>query len=76
MKMVAGNNTTSATRITLGSHIDDVINIQGTPIKIDNSVTSLGYYTWYYGTYTYFKISTADNKVTAWDNSNGNLIVQ
>jgi len=71
---VPGNNTTTATFITLGSHKDDVIRIQGTPTKIEEF---LGTDRWYYGdNITRIEFSAADDTVTAWDNYNGSLILQ
>ena len=67
--MVPGINTTGATYITLGSHKDDVIAIQGTPSEIDTLFNR-----WYYSSLTYFTFS--GDTVTAWKNYDGSLIVQ
>jgi hypothetical protein len=74
--IIPGSNTTNATTITVGSHVDDVARIQGTPnaIGIYPSIVSPTFYIWSYdgGSFT---ISSATNRVTSWDNTSGSLIV-
>ena len=69
-KLNAGNNTTTLSYFTRGSHKDDVIRLQGTPDQI-SKYSSLGYEVWKYG-YSDIKISTSNGKVLEWDND-GNL---
>jgi hypothetical protein len=69
--MVPGSHVTNATTITLGTHVDDVIRLQGTPSSIANYTD---WYVWQYGALGSFTLSTSTDTVTAWNN-NGGLIV-
>lgn len=78
--MVPGNNTSSATKISIGSHKDDVIKIQGTPTSIPD-YRIYTYYRWSYNknglsSSTYFNFSTTDDTVIGWSNDDGSLKVQ
>jgi hypothetical protein len=61
--------------ITLGSHKDDVIRVQGTPDKINRLYESLGYHEWHYGR-SHVQISVKNSKVLSWSNSGKDLKVQ
>ncbi len=69
--MTPGNNTTSATKITLGTTLDDVIKIQGSPTVIENYSSFIVYR---YGS-DYLYLSTSDKTVTAWSNTGGTLLL-
>lgn len=71
VQMVPNGETTTATEITLGSTVDDVVKIQGTPKVIKNSTT---YATYYYGT-DYLTIALPANRVTGWSNQKGTLLL-
>jgi uncharacterized protein YfaP (DUF2135 family) len=73
VRLSPGNQTTTSSRFTLGSHEDDVLRLQGTPSDIDRYNAS-GYEIWYFGSST-VKIDARTRRVTEWDN-NGNLKVQ
>ena len=73
VRLLPGNNVTSSTFYTRGSHQDDVLRIQGTPDDI-NDYSALGYEEWKYG-YSSIKISSRDRRVQSWTNQ-GNLKVQ
>ena len=68
-----GPNVTSASLITRGSHMDDVIRIQATPTRISR-YASLGHETWSYGTSS-IEISTRTRRVLEWRDYNGTLKV-
>lgn len=77
--MVPGNNITEAMFISLGSHKDDVIKIQGTPGRIERSINRER---WVYGFSTYglptthVDFSTTSERVILWDNRDGVLILE
>ena len=71
--MVPGNGTTGATKITLGSTLDDVIAIQGTPRSIQ---VGFGYTIFNYGSSDSISISSTTNRVISWKNNRGSLKVQ
>ena len=64
--MRPGPNTTEAPYFTLGSHIDDVLRVQGTPSAITRYDAS-GKMTWRYGSST-VEISMSTMKVMDWGN--------
>ena len=68
-----GPNVTDAQAFTRGSHLDDVLRIQGTPSTI-NRYPSLGHEVWRYGSST-VEISPQNGRVTVWSNR-GNLKVR
>ena len=73
MSMPAGNNATTATTFTQGSHKDDVLRLQGTPDSIQR-YEALGHEVWDYGSAT-VDISIRDGWVLKWSNSGGRLKV-
>ncbi len=72
-KLNPGNNTTTLSYFTVGSHKDDVLRLQGTPDDI-SKYNSLGHEVWSYG-YSSIEISLSTGKVLEWNN-NGNLKVR
>jgi len=73
--LIAGNNTTTATKISLGSSMDDVIKIQGTPTTVHDTVSIYGYNEWDYGSDS-IRFSPPTFNVSSWNNSGGRLLVQ
>ena len=73
VQLLPGNQVTSSSTYTRGSHEDDVLRLQGTPSDITR-YDALGYETWYFGRST-VKIDSRTRRVLEWDN-NGNLKVQ
>ena len=71
--MRPGLNTTGAPHFTLGSHIDDVLRVQGTPSAITRYDAS-GTMTWRYGS-SNVEIATPSKTVRQWTNR-GNLRVE
>ena len=77
VKMKFGNNATEMTFVTVGSHQDDVVRIEGTPyrIEIDESEETWSYkgYNSYrsWDSYNIVKISRNDRKVVGWTNEGG-----
>ena len=69
VRLVPGSNTSASTYFTAGSHVDDVIRLQGTPRNIIGSVTSG---TLYFGRSS---VAISGSKVRSWSNS-GNLKVK
>lgn len=74
VSLMPGSRTTSASRWTRGSHIDDLVRIQGTPTAIDVYGSS-GYEVWRYGSST-VQINLRSQTVTEWNNSSGRLRVR
>ena len=72
VRIAAGPNTTDAPYVTMGSHRDDVVRVQGTPTAI-TAQSHAGRMTWRYGTST-VEISTRTDRVLQWSNR-GNLHV-
>ena len=73
VQLLPGNQVTSSSTYTRGSHEDDVLRLQGTPSDITR-YDALGYETWYFGRST-VKIDSRTRRVLEWDNK-GNLKVQ
>jgi hypothetical protein len=73
VKLLPGQNTTSTTYFTRGSHQDDVLRVQGTPDDI-SIYSASGYEEWKYG-YSSVKISKRERRVLSW-NDEGNLKVK
>ena len=69
----AASAGSSSLYFTRGSHLDDVLRIQGTPSTI-NRYPSLGLEVWRYGSST-VEISLQNGRVTVWSNR-GNLKVR
>ena len=65
-------NVTDSAFFTLGSHLDDVLRIQGTPSSINQYSD---HEVWWYGLST-IDISLRDGRVTEWNNIRGNLKVR
>ncbi|KKM18123.1 hypothetical protein LCGC14_1668890 [marine sediment metagenome] len=74
--LVPGKHQTSTSFITLGTHKDDVIRIQGTPISITQINALFSYYDWEYGGWnTYIRFDKDSDKVISWSNYDGSLVV-
>jgi len=73
VQLLPGNQTTSSSSFTRGSHEDDVLRLQGTPTDITRYDASC-YETWYFGRST-VKIDSQTRRVLEWDNK-GNLKVR
>ena len=69
VRLVAGRNTSASSYFTVGSHVDDVIRLQGTPSDIIGSITRG---TLYYGT---SNVKIEGSRVRSWSD-NGNLKVR
>ena len=65
-------NVTDSAFFTLGSHLDDVLRIQGTPSSINQYSD---HEVWWYGVST-IDISLRDGRVREWSNISGNLKVR
>ncbi len=72
VRLDPGPNVTRGTTFTRGSHRDDVLRIQGTPLSIDGYSD---HEVWWYGRST-VEISTRDGRVREWANRSGNLNVR
>ena len=72
VRLDAGPNVTDTQTFTRGSHLDDVLRIQGTPSSI-NRLSD--HEVWWYGVST-IDISLRDGRVTEWNNIRGNLKVR
>ena len=73
VEMRPGLNTTEGPHFTLGSHIDDVLRVQGTPSAITR-YDALGTMTWRYGS-SKVEIATPSKTVRQWTNR-GSLRVE
>jgi hypothetical protein len=73
VRLMPGNQTTSEPYFTRGSHQDDVLRLQGTPLNIDDYKSS-GYEIWHYGQST-IEINSRSRRVLTWDND-GDLKVR
>ena len=73
VEMRPGLNTTGGPHFTLGSHIDDVLRVQGTPNAVTRYDAS-GTMTWRYGS-SNVEIATPSKTVRQWTNR-GNLRVE
>lgn len=73
VQLLPGDQTTTSTAFTRGSHEDDVLRLQGTPSDITR-YEALGYERWYFGHST-VTIDFRTREVLGWDNE-GNLNVQ
>ena len=71
LRVDPGPNVTDAQTFTRGSHLDDVLRIQGTPSSI---IQYSDYEVWRYGSSS-VKISLQNGRVTVWSNQ-GNLKVR
>ena len=72
--LVPGSNTTASSYFTAGSHVDDVLRLQGTPTIITGSVTKGKQYygTLYFGTSS---VTIIGSRVSNWSNK-GNLKIR
>ena len=73
VQLLPGNQVTSSSAYTRGSHEDDVLRLQGTPSDITR-YDALVYETWYFGRST-VNVDSRTRRVLDWDNK-GNLKVQ
>ena len=67
-----GSNITTNNYFSRGSHLDDVLRVQGTPKSINKYSD---HEVWRYGSSS-VDISTRDQRVTEWNNTSGNLKVR
>ena len=69
LRVDPGPNVTDAQTFTRGSHLDDVLRIQGTPSSINRYSD---HEIWWYGS-SRVEISLQNGRVTEWNNVSGNL---
>jgi hypothetical protein len=69
--MLDSGHGTEAESFTVGSHMDDVIRLQGTPDRIVNNLF-LHQQLWYYGA-SVVKVNSSTGLVQSWNNAEGNL---
>jgi hypothetical protein len=69
-----GPNVTQLSYFSIGSHMDDVIRLQGTPTSI-TKYDALKTQTWSYGS-SRVELSTKDDRVIEWSNLDKNLKVR
>ncbi len=74
VRLLPGNNGTGADYFTRGSHADDLIRLQGTPICLYRHGKNFPDI-WHYGLGT-VQVSSRSQKVLAWNNPNGQLKVR
>ena len=74
VRLLPGNQITSETYFTRGSHEDDVLRLQGTPSSI-NRYESSGHEIWYFGL-SKVEIDLRTKRVLEWSNTSGNLKVK
>ena len=72
VRLLPGNQVTSETYFTRGSHEDDVLRLQGTPSSINRYSNSK---TWRFGSST-VEIDLRTQRVLEWSNIGGNLKVK
>ena len=72
VRLLPGNQVTSGTYFTRGSHEDDVLRLQGTPTSVNRYSRSK---TWHFGMST-VEIDLQTRRVLEWSNISGNLKVR